>query len=82
MGKPIKIKAKIKGDVAEVKALMPHPMESGARVDADTGETVPKHLHRRSCVQAQWKRCEYRFLGHGCIEKPLHGIQIQRCQVR
>jgi sulfur-oxidizing protein SoxZ len=43
MGKPIKIKAKIKGDVAEVKALMPHPMESGARVNADTGEKVPKH---------------------------------------
>ena len=44
MGKPIKIKAKIKGDITEVKALMPHPMESGLRVDADTGETVPKHF--------------------------------------
>ena len=43
MGKPIKIRAKIKGDIAEVKALMPHPMESGVRVNADTGETVPKH---------------------------------------
>ena len=43
MGKPIKIKAKIKGDIAEVKALMPHPMESGARINADTGEPVPKH---------------------------------------
>ena len=43
MGKPIKIKAKIKGDVAEIKALMPHPMESGVRIDADTGEPVPKH---------------------------------------
>jgi sulfur-oxidizing protein SoxZ len=44
MGKPIKIRAKIKGDIAEVKALMPHPMESGARIDADTGEAVPKHF--------------------------------------
>jgi len=43
MGEPIKIKAKIKGDVCEVKALMPHPMESGVRIDADTGEAVPKH---------------------------------------
>ncbi|HEY5775459.1 MAG TPA: thiosulfate oxidation carrier complex protein SoxZ [Xanthomonadales bacterium] len=43
MGSPIKIKVKLKGDVAEVKALMPHPMESGVRVNADTGETVPKH---------------------------------------
>jgi sulfur-oxidizing protein SoxZ len=43
MGKPTKIRAKVKGDVAEVKALMQHPMESGTRIDADTGEAVPKH---------------------------------------
>lgn len=43
MGKPIKIRAKLKGDVAEVKALMPHNMESGLRRDADTGELVPAH---------------------------------------
>lgn len=43
MGKPIKIRAKIKGDITEVKALMPHPMESGVRVNADTGEVIPRH---------------------------------------
>jgi len=31
MGKPIKIRAKLKGDIAEVKALLPHNMESGMR---------------------------------------------------
>ena len=43
MGKPIKIRAKLKGDVAEVKALMPHDMESGLRRDPDTNELVPAH---------------------------------------
>ena len=43
MGKPIKIRAKVKGDVAEVKALMPHDMESGMRRDAETDELVPAH---------------------------------------
>ncbi len=43
MGKPIKIRAKVKGDVAEVKALMPHDMESGLRRDAETGELVAAH---------------------------------------
>ena len=43
MGKPIKIRAKIKGDVAEVKALMPHDMESGRRRDPETNELVPAH---------------------------------------
>jgi sulfur-oxidizing protein SoxZ len=43
MGKPIKIRAKLKGDVAEVKALMPHDMESGMRRDAETNELIPAH---------------------------------------
>ncbi len=43
MGKPIKIRAKVKGDVSEVKALMPHDMESGLRRDAETNELIPAH---------------------------------------
>ena len=43
MGKPIKIRAKVKGDISEVKALMPHDMESGLRRDAETNELVPAH---------------------------------------
>lgn len=43
MGKPIKIRAKVKGDISEVKALMPHDMESGLRRDAETDELVPAH---------------------------------------
>jgi sulfur-oxidizing protein SoxZ len=43
MASKIKIKAKLSGDVAEVKSLMLHPMETGARKDPDTGATVPAH---------------------------------------
>ena len=43
MGKPIKIRAKVKGDVAQVKALMPHDMESGLRRNPETNEVVPAH---------------------------------------
>ncbi len=39
----IKVRVKLKGDVAEVKSLMLHPMETGARKDPDTGATVPAH---------------------------------------
>jgi sulfur-oxidizing protein SoxZ len=44
MGKAIKVRAKVKGDIAEVKALMPHDMESGRRRDAETNELVPAHF--------------------------------------
>lgn len=39
----IKIKTRLKGDVVEVKSLIVHPMETGARKDPDTGELVPRH---------------------------------------
>ena len=43
MASKIKVKAKLSGDVAEIKSLMLHPMETGSRKDPDTGEPVPAH---------------------------------------
>ena len=43
MASKIKVKVKLKGDIAEVKSLMLHPMETGARKDPDTGSTIPMH---------------------------------------
>ena len=43
MANQIKISAKLKGSVANVKSLMLHPMETGARKDPDTGNTIPTH---------------------------------------
>jgi sulfur-oxidizing protein SoxZ len=42
MAGKIKVKVRLKGDVAEVKSLMLHPMETGARKDPDTGTAVPR----------------------------------------
>lgn len=39
----IKISAKLSGDVADVKSLILHPMETGSRKDPDTGNTIPAH---------------------------------------
>lgn len=41
MASTIKISAKIKGDVADVKSLMLHPMETGSRTDPDSGNKIP-----------------------------------------
>ena len=43
MANSIKVKTKLKGDIAEVKSLMLHPMETGSRKDPDSGELVPVH---------------------------------------
>jgi sulfur-oxidizing protein SoxZ len=43
MASNIKLRVKLKRDVAEVKSLMLHPMETGARKDPDTADIVPAH---------------------------------------
>ena len=43
MASSIKIKTRLKGDVAEVKSLILHSMETGARKDPLSGELVPRH---------------------------------------
>jgi sulfur-oxidizing protein SoxZ len=39
---PIRIRCRLVNDVADVQVLMPHPMETGLRVD-DAGALVPAH---------------------------------------
>jgi len=53
MANSIKIRAKLKGDVTEVKALMSHPMETGLRKDKKTGELIPAHFIQE--VVCKWK---------------------------
>ena len=43
MASRIKINTRLSGDVAEVKSLILHPMETGARKDPDTGELIPRN---------------------------------------
>ena len=43
MASTIKISAKLKGNVADIKSLMLHPMETGARINPDSGETIAAH---------------------------------------
>lgn len=42
----IKIRARSKEGVTEVKTLMTHDMETGTRRDADSGELIPAHYIR------------------------------------
>jgi len=43
MAGKIKVKVKLEGEVARVKSLVVHPMETGARKDPDTDTLVPRH---------------------------------------
>ena len=62
MAEPMKIRASMSGDTADVKCLMNHPMETGLRKDAKTGQMVPAHhitnvmatVNGKTVLDAQW----------------------------
>lgn len=72
MAEAIKIRATLQGDVADVRILISHPMETGQRKD-DQGRLVPIHFIQTVTVthngapmlEAQWSQSVSRnpFLG-------------------
>jgi sulfur-oxidizing protein SoxZ len=63
MSEPMKIRATLKGDIADIRVLVAHPMETGQRKDA-AGNIVPAHFiqsmtvsHNGSTVyDGQWSQ--------------------------
>lgn len=61
MADPMKIRATLQGDTADVKVLMSHIMETGQRKDA-SGEVIPAHFiqtvtatcNGKTVLSAQW----------------------------
>ncbi len=72
MAEPMKIRATLQGDVADVRILIAHPMETGQRKDA-SGNLVPMHFiqnvvvthNGKTVMDAQWSQAISRnpFLG-------------------
>jgi len=50
-----RLKAKVKGDKVNVKAIVSHPMETGRRKDKKTGEKIPAHYINEVVVTANGK---------------------------
>lgn len=77
MAEPMKIRASMAGNAAEVKCLMNHPMETGLRKDAKTGAVVPAHhitnvtatLNGKPVLDAQW--------GGGISKNPYLAIRVK-----
>lgn len=72
MAEPMKIRATLQGDVADVRILMLHPMETGQRKNSK-GELIPAHFiqsvvvthNGKTVLDAQWSQAVSRnpFLG-------------------
>ncbi len=77
MAYPIKIRATMEGDVADIKSLMNHPMETGLRKDAKTGKVIPAHYIQQVTATVNGKvvlECEWSI---AISQNPFLGFKVK-----
>jgi sulfur-oxidizing protein SoxZ len=77
MGLPMKIRAQMKSDFADIKVLMNHPMESGLRKDAKTGELVPAHFIKTFTIRVNDKVVIEGHCSQAVARNPVFGIRLK-----
>ncbi len=70
MATPVKVRAKLSGDITVVKALMSHPMETGNRKDPKTGKLIPEHVITEVDCQLNGKTLLTAYLGPSVSKNP------------
>ena len=76
MADPMKIRAQMKGDTAEVRVLMSHAMETGQRKD-NAGATVPAHFIQSITVDVGGKRVIQGQTGTSVSRNPVFGFKVK-----
>jgi sulfur-oxidizing protein SoxZ len=72
----MKIRAVLQGDVADVKLLIPHPMETGQRKN-EKGELVPPHFITRVTATHHGKTVFDAQLSQGISRNPFIGFRVK-----
>ena len=76
MAEPMKIRAVLQGDMADIRILMMHPMETGQRKDAK-GEIVPLHFIRSVSVTHNGKPVLDAQWSQGVSRNPFLGLRVK-----
>jgi len=76
MADPMKIRASLKGDVAEIRILMAHAMETGQRKDA-AGNVVPAHFIQSMTVEVGGKKVVDGQIGTSVSRNPVFGFKMK-----
>jgi sulfur-oxidizing protein SoxZ len=77
MAEPMRIRATMAGDVADVKVLMNHPMETGLRKDAKTGQLVPAHFIQEVTATINGATVLSAEIGSGVSKNPYLGFKVK-----
>lgn len=73
---PMKIRARMKADVAELRILASHPMETGLRKDG-AGNVIPAHFIQLFTVDVAGKRVADYQVGTSVSKNPLFGLRVR-----
>ncbi|HMX16026.1 MAG TPA: thiosulfate oxidation carrier complex protein SoxZ [Rhodocyclaceae bacterium] len=76
MADPMKIRAQMKGDVAEVRVLMAHAMETGQRKD-NAGNLVPAHFIQQITVEVGGKLVIQGQTGTSVSRNPVFAFKVK-----
>ena len=70
MANSIRPRAWVDGDVATVKMLLTHPMETGLRKDKKTGQVIPAHFIQDLSIEHKGKVVISGMLGPAVSKNP------------
>jgi sulfur-oxidizing protein SoxZ len=76
MAEPMKIRATLQGDVADVRVLMAHPMETGQRKDA-AGKIVPLHFIQTITAQLNGKTVFNADVSQAVSRNPVFAFKVK-----
>ena len=77
MDNSMKMRAKMQGDVAEVKVLIKHVMETGLRKDKATGKLIPAHFINQVNATLNGKTVLDMKWGVAISQNPFFGFKIK-----
>jgi sulfur-oxidizing protein SoxZ len=76
MADPMKIRATLKGDVADVRVLMAHPMETGQRKD-NAGKIIPVHFIQEMSVKLNGKTVIEGQISQAISRNPVFSFRVK-----
>ncbi len=76
MADPMKVRATLKGDVADVRVLMNHPMETGQRKDG-SGNIVPLHFIQEVAVRVNGKTVIEGQISQAVSRNPVFSFRVK-----
>jgi sulfur-oxidizing protein SoxZ len=76
MADPMKIRVTLQGEVADVRVLMAHPMETGLRKDA-AGKLVPTHFIQTITAQLNGKTVFAADVSQSVSRNPVFAFKVK-----